>query len=67
MCSTDAGEGKEQGGGGRGGIHPTARASVRNGDFINRASEYQDREMGEVMETLTTFAWNCLAPSPSSV
>lgn len=64
MGGTDAGQGKEQGGGGRGGIRPIVRASVLNGDFISRASECQDREMGEVMETLTTFAWNCLALPP---
>lgn len=37
------------------------RASVLYEDFIKRVCKCQGGEMDEVVETLTTFAWNCLA------
>lgn len=64
MCDTDTRERKEQAGGGRDGIHTIVRASVLNGDFINRASEYQVREMGEVPDHI---CMELLSPSPSPV
>lgn len=43
---------------------PILRVSVLYEDFINRVSKCQGGEMDEVVETLTTFAWTCLALPP---
>lgn len=47
-----------------GGIHLILRSSLLQEELIDTVSVSREREVDGDVETLTTFAWNCLGLSP---